>query len=67
MGRNKLLLELDGETVVRRAARRAMDAGMRPVVVVTGHEREAVEAELHGIGCRSVFNAEHAGGQHTSV
>lgn len=67
MGRNKLLLELDGETVVRRAARRAMDAGMRPVVVVTGHEREAVEAELHGIGCRSVFNTEHAAGQHTSV
>ena len=67
MGRNKLLLELGGETVVRRAVRRAVEAGMSPVVVVTGHEREAVEAELHGIGCRSVFNAEHAAGQHTSV
>lgn len=67
MGRNKLLLELGGESVVRRAARRALDAGMSPVVVVTGHERGAVEAELHGIGCRSVFNREHAMGQHTSV
>ncbi len=67
MGRNKLLLELGGESVVRRAARRTVDAGMSPVVVVTGHQREAVEGELHGIGCRSVFNAEHAAGQHTSV
>ena len=67
MGRNKLLLELGGESLVRRAARRAVGAGMSPVVVVTGHERGAVEAELHGIGCRSVFNGEHAMGQHTSV
>ena len=67
MGRNKLLLELGGESVVRRAARMTVDAGMDPVVVVTGHERAAVEAELHGIGCRTVFNAEHAMGQHTSV
>ena len=33
MGRNKLLLELDGETVVRRAARTAHAAGLAPVVV----------------------------------
>ncbi len=67
MGRNKLLLELGGESVVRRAARRAAEAGMSPVIVVTGHERGAVEAELDGIGCRAVFNENHAAGQHTSV
>ena len=67
MGRNKLLLELDGETVVRRAAGTARAAGLSPVVVVTGHEREAVEAALHGLPCRTVHNSEHARGQHTSV
>ncbi len=67
MGRNKLLLELDGETVVHRAARTASAAGLAPVVVVTGHEREAVEAALHGLPCRTVYNSEHAQGQHTSV
>lgn len=67
MGRNKLLLELDGETVVRRAAGTARVAGLAPVVVVTGHEREAVEAALHGLPCRIVHNSEHAQGQHTSV
>lgn len=67
MGRNKLLLELGGESVVRRAARTAMEAGLSPVIVVTGHEREAVEAEVRGIGCRTVYNAAHEAGQHTSV
>ncbi len=67
MGRNKLLLELDGETVVRRAARTASAAGLAPVVVVTGHEHEAVEAALHGLPSRTVYNSEHAQGQHTSV
>ncbi len=67
MGRNKLLLELNGEKVVRRAARTAIEAGLDPVVVVMGHARDEVESELHGLQCRSVFNGEHANGTHTSV
>lgn len=67
MGRNKLLLELNGETVVRRAARTAIEAGLDPVIVVTGHARDEVEGELHGLRCRCVFNSEHAKGTHTSV
>ena len=67
MGRNKLLLELDGEAVVRRAARTAIAAGLDPVVVVTGHEHEAVTARLHDLGVTTVNNTEHAKGTHTSV
>lgn len=67
MGRNKLLLELNGETVVRRAARTAIEAGLDQVIVVAGHARDEVESELHGLRCRSVFNDEHAKGTHTSV
>lgn len=67
MGRNKLLLELDGETVVRRAVRTALAAGLEPVVVVTGHARATVEGQLRGLGCTAVFNREHAAGTHTSV
>lgn len=67
MGRNKLLLELDGEAVVRRTARTAIAAGLDPVVVVTGHEHEAVTARLHDLRVRSVNNTEHAKGTHTSV
>lgn len=67
MGRNKLLLDLGGESVVRRAALTAVEAGLSPVIVVTGHEREAVEAAVRGTGCRTVHNARHRTGQHTSV
>jgi molybdenum cofactor cytidylyltransferase len=46
LGRPKQLLELDGEPLVRRAARRASEAGFDPVVVVVGAEGEAVARAL---------------------
>jgi molybdenum cofactor cytidylyltransferase len=67
MGRNKLLLELGGETMVRRAARTAIDVGLDPVVVVTGHAHEAVAAQLHVLALTTVVNMNHGAGQHTSV
>ena len=67
MGKNKMLMEIDGETVLRRAATTAVAAGLDPVVVVTGHEREHAEAQIDGLGCRTVFNADHETGIHTSV
>jgi molybdenum cofactor cytidylyltransferase len=51
MGRNKLLLDLDGEPLVRRAVRRALEAGLSPVVVVVGHEPERVRAALADLPC----------------
>src|SRR6266581_2250032 len=48
-GRNKMLLELAGEPLVRRAARRALAAGLAPVVVVLGdmvHVSAAALSEL---------------------
>src|SRR5437667_11622878 len=49
MGTNKVLLELEGEAVVRRAARRALAAGLSPVVVVLGHEATRAQAGLAGL------------------
>jgi molybdenum cofactor cytidylyltransferase len=67
MGRNKLLLELGGETVVRRSARAAIGAGVDRVVVVLGHEAERVGAELSGLPCLAVVNPDHAQGVGTSL
>ncbi len=67
MGRNKLLLDLGGETVLRRAARRAVEAGLDPVLVVLGHEEERARAEIGGLACRAVPNADHARGINTSL
>lgn len=57
MGSNKLLLMLDGEPLVRRATRRALAAGLEPVVVVLGREPERAQLALSGLACRFAFNA----------
>ena len=66
MGENKLLLRLDGETVLRRAAGRALAAGLDPVIVVLGHEAERAVEELRGLSCRTVVNPEFERGMNSS-
>jgi molybdenum cofactor cytidylyltransferase len=67
MGKNKLLLDLDGKTVVRRAAETALEAGLSPLLVITGHERERVASALDGLPLQTVFNPDYAQGMNTSV
>jgi molybdenum cofactor cytidylyltransferase len=67
MGRNKLFLPLGGTTVLRRAVGTARDAGLDPVLVVLGHESDRALAELAGLRCTPVENAEFARGMNTSV
>jgi len=67
MGENKLFLELAGETVLRRAARTALAAGLQPLLVVLGHESERARAELRDLPCTLVLNPAWARGMHTSV
>ena len=67
MRENKLLLRIDGETLVRRAARAARDGGLDPVLVVLGHEAGRVGAELGGLGCVAVVNPRHALGLNASL
>ena len=67
MGQNKLLLKIGGESLVRRAVRLAGEAGLDPVVVVTGEFRDAVEREVRDLPCLPVFNPNHAAGIQTSV
>ncbi len=67
MGQNKLLLEVEGEALVRRAARRALEAGLDPVIVVLGHEAERVRGALEGLACRAVVATAHARGMNASL
>ncbi|HUK61785.1 MAG TPA: nucleotidyltransferase family protein, partial [Dongiaceae bacterium] len=48
-------------TLVRRAAERAYNAGVRPIVVVLGHEAERVRTALAGIPCEFAVNPEFTG------
>jgi len=61
MGRNKMLLELDGESLVRRAAQRALAAGLSPVVVVIGHEADRLRAQLKGLPLQLAVNPDYTG------
>jgi len=61
MGRNKMLMEIDGVTLVRRAVEQAITAGLSPVVVVMGHEANQVRAELDGLPCTFATNLEFTG------
>jgi molybdenum cofactor cytidylyltransferase len=67
MGANKLLIEVGGETLLRRAAARALAAGLDPLLVVVGHEAERAEAALAGLPVRPVRNADHARGINGSL
>ena len=67
MGSNKLLFELGGESVLRGAARRALAAGVSPLLVVLGHEAERAEQELAGLPCRVVINPGYEQGINSSL
>lgn len=65
--RNKLLADLDGEPLVRHAARTLVDGSLDPLVVVVGHEGAQVRAGVEGLGFTVVENPDYADGQATSV
>ena len=67
MGSNKLLLELDGESVVRGAVRRALAGGLSPVLVVLGHEPDTVRQEIEDLPCRCVLNPLYEQGINASL
>jgi CTP:molybdopterin cytidylyltransferase MocA len=56
LGRPKQLLVWQGETLVRRAARAALEAGVDELIVVAGAQRDAVAAALAGLDLRVVEN-----------
>ncbi len=55
-GPNKLLEKIAGRPLVRIVAEAALASRARPVIVVTGHQRERVEAALAGLPVTFVHN-----------
>ena len=66
-GPNKLLAEIGGRPLVRIAVEEALASRARPVIVVTGHQRDKVEAALAGLKIERVHNPDFADGLSTSV
>ena len=66
-GANKLLLPWEGRCVLQVAVERICAVGLGEVVVVTGHQRAAVEAALSRYPVRLVHNPNFAAGMATSM
>jgi molybdenum cofactor cytidylyltransferase len=66
-GANKLIAEISGRPLVRIAAEQALASQARPVIVVTGHQRERVAAALSGLDVVLVHNPDYAAGLSTSL
>lgn len=64
---NKLLIGVDGKPMVQHAVDAALAAGLAPVVVVTGHERDKVATALAGLPVTLVHNPDYAEGLSTSL
>ena len=65
-GDTKQLARLEGRPLVAHVVARARAAGLAPVVVVVGHEADAVAAAVED-GAEVVVNPDHEQGQSTSL
>jgi molybdenum cofactor cytidylyltransferase len=66
-GPNKLLAEIGGKPLVRIVVDAVLASRARPVIVVTGHQRDKVEAALAGLPVKFVHNPHFADGLGTSL
>jgi len=64
---NKMIAEIGGKPLVRIAAEQALASRAAPVIVVTGHQRERIEAALAGLSVRFVHNPDYAEGLGNSL
>lgn len=67
MGSPKQILPFRGQSLLRRAVLAALDAGCRPVIVVTGAYADLSRRELDGLDVREVFNPRWETGMASSV
>jgi molybdenum cofactor cytidylyltransferase len=63
MGRNKLLLPFDGQTVIGHIVAVLLACPVGEVVVVTGHQHDLLAQCLAGCPVRVVFNPDYAVGE----
>ena len=63
----KQLLELDGEALVRRVARQALESNLIDVIVVVGHRAREITPALGVLPLEVVVNPDFNQGQSTSV
>ncbi len=66
-GRNKLLEPVGGQPMIRRVAETVRSAGIRRLVIVTGHQAGRVSDALSGLDCAFADNPDYPSGMGSSV
>ncbi len=66
-GPNKLLEPVGGQPMIRRVAETVHSAGIRRLVVVTGHQAGRVRDALSGLDCAFAENPDYPSGMGSSV
>ena len=64
---SKLVADFRGVPLVRAAASAALSSQARPLIVVTGHACEKIEAALSGLDATFVHNPDYASGLSSSI
>jgi molybdenum cofactor cytidylyltransferase len=67
MNENKLLLSVNGETLLERVVNTAVRSNAGEVVVVLGYEAERIREKIARLKCRMVVNDSYEKGQSRSV
>jgi len=67
MGTNKLLLPYGGESVIRHIVKTLLASGVDGIVIVTGHDPEAIHIELREYPVRYAHNCDFESGMLSSV
>jgi len=67
LGEPKQLLQWHGEPFVVHIAHTALEAGLAPLILVTGADNQRVEAAVRELPMKIVFNSRWAQGQSTSM
>ena len=67
MKENKLLLRINGETLIRHVVKTATRSNADEVIVVVGYEAEKVKQRLLRLQCKLIMNENYLKGQSESV
>lgn len=67
LGEPKQLIQVEGESLLRRSARLALEAGCAPVFVVAGFEAPRMRAEVEGLRVEVVVNPDWQEGMGSSL
>lgn len=67
MKENKLLLNVDGETLIERVVSTAIRSNADEALVVLGYEAEKIREKLQRLECKIVVNSIYEKGQSSSV